>query len=281
MVRPRSSLPSNEPVSMTNQPQIMGKKMGPDTYKLVPGSMADLVLDDLSEYSRERRSVTWQRLQDSYAEAASNLEWRCLGPISESEVRAYYRNSRNLIAAQALSNMESGFPLRNHAPSRVSGKVIDFGGGIGSLAILLAKAGRQVTYLDLPSDHRDFAEWRFRRHRADISVIGDLDELPSESYDALVGVNVFELIHPEALPRLVSEIRRVLKPGGKVVDVNNFSASAHYPQHINHEDDWDKQMKINAFTRYKTRWLRDGRSFADPPTILPLLAKPGEEPAVS
>lgn len=266
---------------MTNQAQIVKPKLPPDTFQLVPGCMADLVLNDLSVYSREPRWLTWQRLQDSYAEAASNQEWRRLGPISEAEVRAYYRNCRNLIAAQALSNMENGFPLRNHAPSRVIGKVIDFGGGIGSLAILLAKAGRQVTYLDLPSDHRDFAEWRFQRNRTGISVIGDLDELPSESYDALVGVNVFELIHPEALPRLVSEIRRVLKPGGKVVDVNNFSASAHYPQHINREDEWDKQMKINAFTRYKTFWLRDGRSFADPPTILPLLAKPGEEPAVS
>ena len=221
------------------------------------------VLTDLAAFWGGTREQIWQRLQETNSQEILAAEWRQQGPITDEEVRAYYRNTPNYIAGLAKFNMDCQYTRRAHGPAQVRGRVIDFGGGIGTMSLLLAKAGCQVTYLELPSDHRDFAEWRFKRHQLPIAVVGRLDELPSESYDALVGIYVFEHIHPQALPKLVEEMRRVLKPSGRVVEVNDFTHTELHPQHIDDREMWERYLHINRFVRRADTWLRDGRSFAE------------------
>ncbi|GAI99637.1 unnamed protein product, partial [marine sediment metagenome] len=48
----------------------------------------------------------------------------------------------------------------NYLPQVEGLKVLDFGGGIGSLALLLHKRGANVDYLDLPGLVTEFAKFR-------------------------------------------------------------------------------------------------------------------------
>lgn len=99
-------------------------------------------------------------------------------------------------------------------------RVIDFGGGTGHYATVLAPLCRLVTVLDL-------SEQMLRRvpHRANIKTIKAdmLDSgIDNESYDAALITDV--LHHTTKQQRLIGEAHRILKAGGKLL-ILDMSAS--------------------------------------------------------
>ena len=93
-------------------------------------------------------------------------------------------------------------------------RVLDLGCGDGRISALLADAGGEVTGLD-PSE---VALERARRARPDLHFLRPADDgslpLPDASFDVVVAVNVLE--HVADTQRLMSEVRRVLVPGGRL-----------------------------------------------------------------
>jgi demethylmenaquinone methyltransferase/2-methoxy-6-polyprenyl-1,4-benzoquinol methylase len=92
-------------------------------------------------------------------------------------------------------------------------RVLDAACGTGDLAIIAAKAGAAVTGLDFSEKMLE----RARRKRPDLDWIqGDLLALPFEddTFDAAtVGFGVRNVAD---LPGSIAELRRVLRPGGRV-----------------------------------------------------------------
>ncbi len=92
-------------------------------------------------------------------------------------------------------------------------RVLDAACGTGDLAVIAAKAGANVTGLDFSEAMLE----RARRKSADIEwVRGDLLALPfdDESFDAAtVGFGVRNVAD---LPGAIEELRRVLRPGGRL-----------------------------------------------------------------
>ena len=92
-------------------------------------------------------------------------------------------------------------------------RVLDAACGTGDLAIIAAKAGADVTGLDFSEPMLE----RARRKSADVEWIrGDLLALPfdDDSFDAAtVGFGVRNVAD---LPGSIAELRRVLRPGGRL-----------------------------------------------------------------
>src|SRR5262245_22570940 len=101
--------------------------------------------------------------------------------------------------------------LRTHGVA--SGRVLDVGSGLGFLLEALGAAGYTPSGLEVSP----IAVARAReRTRAPIEI-GDANEafpFPDASFDAVTMLDVIEHLH--RVPQALTEIHRVLQPGGKV-----------------------------------------------------------------
>lgn len=94
---------------------------------------------------------------------------------------------------------------------RPPGRVLDVGAGTGAFAVRLAKAGYDVTAVDIDADQWAAPEVRF--------VTADVDEglgcFPGSSFDVACAIEVIE--HLESPWVLFRELHRIVVPGGYLV----------------------------------------------------------------
>ena len=99
------------------------------------------------------------------------------------------------------------------------GRLLDVGCGDGRHLRLLRRLGWEVIGIDIDETAAEVAR---RRFGLDVRTCR-MDELPAGSFDAVVLHHVFE--HVADPGRVVSDIRRLLRPGGRCVVVTPNAAS--------------------------------------------------------
>jgi glycosyltransferase involved in cell wall biosynthesis/ubiquinone/menaquinone biosynthesis C-methylase UbiE len=107
--------------------------------------------------------------------------------------------------------------------------VLEIGGGIGTDLSQFATHGAQVTDLDLSAGHLEHAEENFSQRRLHGRFVHhDAESLPfdDDTFDVVYSNGV--LHHTPNTRRVVQEIRRVLKPGGKAIVMMYAEHSLHY-----------------------------------------------------
>ena len=95
------------------------------------------------------------------------------------------------------------------------GDLLEIGCGIGVDSIELARCGFRVTGVDLTQAAIDIAEQHAAHRHADITFrTGNAEALdfPESAFDAVYSFGV--LHHTPDMPKAISEVHRVLKPGG-------------------------------------------------------------------
>jgi SAM-dependent methyltransferase len=112
--------------------------------------------------------------------------------------------------------------------------LVMFGPGVGSDAVQYQRHGTQVTVCATPSDDPDMVRKNFELRGQSVRVVtaGPDSTAPFErwSFD-LAYLNALHVC-PDDLPGLVSEVYRVLKPGGKVFTIVRAKYDAGYWQDI-------------------------------------------------
>lgn len=105
-------------------------------------------------------------------------------------------------------------------------RVLEVGVGTG-LSLPLYPNEVEVTGIDVSSEMLEKARERVKRH--DLENVADLLEMdaenmsfPDSSFDTVVAMYVVPVV-PDPF-RLVSEMRRVCKPGGEIAIVNHFQS---------------------------------------------------------
>ncbi len=96
-------------------------------------------------------------------------------------------------------------------------RVLDYGCGHGMAAVVLARAGAEVTAFDLSAGYVNEARERARANGVAVEcVVADGENLPfeDEAFDAVWGNAI---LHHLDLVRAGRELHRVLKPGGVAV----------------------------------------------------------------
>jgi SAM-dependent methyltransferase len=99
--------------------------------------------------------------------------------------------------------------------------VLDCGCGRGHVSVMLAKRGARVTAFDTAKEELSTAEGLARANGVQVKFLCEAFEelsLPDESFDLLFGTFV---LHHVDLSRACLQIKRVLKPGGRAVFVEN------------------------------------------------------------
>jgi SAM-dependent methyltransferase len=138
-------------------------------------------------------------------------------------VRRQYETEANLEARRALYAKTDGPDPREVAFAAVAEaaptSVLEVGGGPGELAERIRiELGCDVVMLDVSERMVELA-----RGRGVDAQVGDVQELPFEDASFDCAVAAWMLFHVPDLDRGLSELARVLRPGGRLVAVTNAS----------------------------------------------------------
>jgi 2-polyprenyl-3-methyl-5-hydroxy-6-metoxy-1,4-benzoquinol methylase len=212
----------------------------------------------------------WKAYRDYYTheEAVARIlspRERVVRPILQSIKRAYVAarlgyTDRRVTARERMLAMLAGlaptrradtdFPLK-YLPYAARGRMLDVGCGSGELLVRMRALGWRAEGID-----NDPAAVAVARGRALKVHAGSLRErnFPAAAFDAVVMSHVIEHVHQ---PReLLAEVRRIVKPGGRVVIATPNAAS------LGH------------------RMMRAAWPFLDPPRHLQIFTPPALEATV-
>jgi SAM-dependent methyltransferase len=148
------------------------------------------------------------------------------------------------------------FPWAFHAaPVQPGSNVVEIGGGLTGFQFVLSKCGARVINVD-PGGHAPGITYRCepasieRLNRAfgtDVVLEPTTLEqagLPDESADVVYSISTIEHIHENELPQLAREIRRIVKPGGRVVlTIDLFLNVAPFTQRLENRYGWNIDVK--------------------------------------
>jgi mycofactocin glycosyltransferase len=197
------------------------------------------LLAELAEYTGQPTGQVETRCRSAAADLAR--AWQEAAPATPEAVAAFYQQAdaylydltwwHALVADDsALIHVEAlETALAHHAHT-----ALDFGSGVGSQGLLLARHGVSVTLAEVNPRLNDYARWRFERRGLRARFLDLRSEpLAAGTFDFIAAVDVLEhLPDPRAT---LAALAASLRPGGTLfIHLPPESDSAH-PQHLWHD----------------------------------------------
>jgi len=182
------------------------------------------IVAELAAYLNQ--PVEWVESRCRTAAAELAQAWCEAAPATAADVAAFYRQADaylyDLTWWHTLSEDDSALiqvEALETALAYRARSALDFGSGIGSLGLLMARHGLSMTLAEINPRLNDYARWRFDRRGLkaqflDLPASGALTDvsLVRESFDLISAVDVFEhLPDPRAA---LAALSAALRPGG-------------------------------------------------------------------
>jgi ubiquinone/menaquinone biosynthesis C-methylase UbiE len=122
--------------------------------------------------------------------------------------------------------------------------ILDFGGGVGFNALLLAHAGFDVTLADLDSSTLKFAQFRAQRHGIPLKLWrSDVEPAPPDiKYDAIIVLDVLEHLPADELRTAVDKLIRLKHAGTQIILNAPFGRTDEHPMHLDADTVTEQQV---------------------------------------
>jgi 2-polyprenyl-3-methyl-5-hydroxy-6-metoxy-1,4-benzoquinol methylase len=199
---------------------------------------------DLATEWKEALPSSPEAIREFYSRTEGYL-WELLAWNASGEYAPYLRRIDRIIEL---------WPAANYP------RVLDYGCGLGTAALRLARAGYEVTIADIPGKTLDAAIARLRRHGVEFEVIEvdeDVPRFPRGGWDLLVSFDVLEhVFEPRAVTRALV---RGLRAGGGATIVAAFdSRGAEHPQHLGARSHALREHRFQMYLQsLGMKWLGD------------------------
>lgn len=184
-------------------------------------------------FDEAMRRVKSYKLQDMAT------EWDLVGHSTPEEVKAFYQRTDKYLYELIIWNNSPEYHTRiaplMHYHNK---KILELGAGNGTLCIALALNGNDVTYYDINPKLVAFAKQRFDDRLLPIKQVKGLTGL--RDFDIVIGIDFFEHIHKDELPKLLKDIAGCLKDEGFLYERSNFGQQDKYPMHYDYSHDFPK-----------------------------------------
>lgn len=163
----------------------------------------------------------------------------------EIEIKEYYKTS--IMTAFDLATWHDTNKVIQHVMNECAvlakGKVLDFGGGIGTNCINISQYATvawkkpEIHYYDICRFCIDFAKWRFKKYNVSVKI---LDELET-NYDTICMIDVIG--HIVDKKKCLEDMINRLNVGGQLLLTNDAVESEAHPMHIAFDFDFDEFME--------------------------------------
>jgi hypothetical protein len=202
-----------------------------------PVRVGDATLDvvaDLADYTKLPRDVVEHELR-----TRSGINFRGEWLATPEHLRRddwFYLSSKTYLFGNATHFPDTSFADIYVAPYvGQDGLALDFGGGTGNLALIMAARGVHVWVSELNALQRDFIRFRVAKHGLGerVTVIDPWNDLPRAAFDAVVAVDVLEHL-PDCRSMLERQLLPALSSEGALVENSPFVVTSANPMH--HED---------------------------------------------
>jgi 2-polyprenyl-3-methyl-5-hydroxy-6-metoxy-1,4-benzoquinol methylase len=230
--------------------------------------VAEQLDHDQSEYVEDVMAftkTTRQQVRDRMKKGSEPLKeewlsWEKQGPMTEDRIKQFYKQTTNYIYELGEWHLfvpgkrESDAQLVADMKQKQPKNILDFGGGVGLMAIPLARAGFDVTLADLDGTSLDFAKFRADRHNDKLKIWkSDVEAMPPDKkYDVIMAMDVLEHLPKETLHEIVDKLVKLKHAGTQIIISAPFGRTSVHPMHIDLTDDTKAQVE-----RLKTEVPKD------------------------
>jgi hypothetical protein len=177
--------------------------------------------------------------------------WEKQGEMTPERITAFYKQTANYIYELAEWHLfvpakrDSDIALFEQLRIKQPKNILDFGGGVGLLALPLARAGHDVTLADLDSTTLDFAVFRAKRRGVTLKVWkSDVEAAPPDKkYDIIMCMDVLEHLPKDILHDVVDKLVKLKHARTEIIISAPFGRTSTHPMHLDLSDDTKQQIK--------------------------------------
>jgi 2-polyprenyl-3-methyl-5-hydroxy-6-metoxy-1,4-benzoquinol methylase len=210
-------------------------------------------VEDVMAFTKTTREQVRDRMKKGSEPLKEEwLAWEKHGPMTEERITAFYKQTANYIyelgewhlfvAGKRESDMQLVEDMRVKYKAK---NVLDFGGGVGMVAIPIARAGIDVTLADLDGTSLDFAAFRAKRHSIPLKIWKtDVEkQAPDKKYDVILALDVLEHLPREVLNEAVDRLIALKHPGTHIIISAPFGRTSVHPMHLDADENTRHQIK--------------------------------------
>ncbi|HLE82432.1 MAG TPA: class I SAM-dependent methyltransferase, partial [Dehalococcoidia bacterium] len=148
-------------------------------------------------------------------------------PEGQTELEFYERDDVGTayVTDLAAFQIKMGGHLTSQFKDIKDKRVLDFGSGIGTHALILASQGCSVDCVEVNQVMREFTEWRAQKRGLTVNFV----DKPRPGYDVALCYHVLE--HVPNPQEVADVIVNALNPGGRLFTESDFEDDGAHPMH--------------------------------------------------
>jgi 2-polyprenyl-3-methyl-5-hydroxy-6-metoxy-1,4-benzoquinol methylase len=233
-------------------PPVTSEKPPLDTPAALERDQNEYV-EDVMAFSKTTREQVRDRMKKGSEPLKEEwLAWEKQGPMTEERIKAFYKQTANYIYELGewhlfvANKRESDMQLVEDMRTKYKAKnVLDFGGGVGMVAIPMARAGLDVTLADLDGTSLDFAAFRAKRHEIPLKIWkSDVEkQAPDKKYDVILALDVLEHLPKEELKSVVDRLIALKHANTHILISAPFGRTAVHPMHLDADEHTRQQIE--------------------------------------
>jgi 2-polyprenyl-3-methyl-5-hydroxy-6-metoxy-1,4-benzoquinol methylase len=209
-------------------------------------------VEDVMAFTDTTREQVREQMQKGSAPLKDEwTAWENQGEMTPDRVLAFYKQTKNYIYELGEWHLYKGYKRESDVAlfadlgAKRPRNVLDFGGGVGLIAIPLARAGLDVTLADLDGTSLEFAKFRAERHHLPLKLWkSDVEPAPPDrKYDVIMCMDVLEHLPKEVLHDVVDKLIKLKHARTEIIISAPFGRSAVHPMHLDLTEDTKQQIE--------------------------------------